>query len=102
MDRFTATRLRERLARKHLVPPRAGSVERAVPTLRAVSGWLAGSRIGLVVMALVVGGSAGLGAVAFRWLVYAITWVATGYKQFGQQGRVGSLHVPGLGVCFCS
>ena len=51
-------------------------------------------------MALLVGGVAGLGAVVFRWLIYAITWLATGYHQFGQQGRVGSLHLPWLGIWF--
>ncbi len=51
-------------------------------------------------MALIVGALAGLGAVLFRWLIYAFTWLATGYQQFGQQGRVGSLHLPGLGIWF--
>ena len=60
--------------------------------------WLAGSRLGLVVMALAVGGLAGLGAVGFRWLLYELTWLATGHQQFGQQGRVGSLHLPWLGI----
>jgi chloride channel protein, CIC family len=68
--------------------------------LVAVPGWLGGSRLGLVVMALLVGAFAGLGAVLFRWLIYAITWLATGHVQFGQQGRVGSLHLPGLGIWF--
>jgi len=71
-----------------------------VPIGRNVAAWLADSRLGLVVMALTVGGLAGLGAVAFRWLIYAITWLATGHQQFGQQGRVGSLHLPGLGIWF--
>ncbi len=51
-------------------------------------------------MALLVGGLAGLGAVAFRYLIYAATWLATGHQQFGQQGRVGSLHFPALGIWF--
>ncbi|MGH2904098.1 MAG: chloride channel protein [Solirubrobacteraceae bacterium] len=69
-------------------------------SVRAVSAWLGISRLGLVVMALLVGALAGLGAVAFRWLIYAFTWLATGDQEFGQQGRVGSLHFPGLGVWF--
>ena len=65
----------------------------AVATLRS-------SQLGLVVMALVVGVGAGFAAVAFRWLILSFTWLATGYRQFGQQGRVPSLHFPGLGIWF--
>jgi chloride channel protein, CIC family len=67
---------------------------------RALSTWLGDSRLGLAVMAVLVGGGAGLGAVVFRELVYAVTWVATGHEQFGQQGRVASLHLAWLGVGF--
>ena len=58
------------------------------------------SRLGLAVLALLVGVGAGLGAVAFRWLIFAFTWLATGRQQFGQQGRVGSAHLPWLGTGF--
>ena len=51
-------------------------------------------------MAIVVGLGAGLGAVGFRWLIFAFTWLFTGHERFGQQGRVGSLHLPFLGVWF--
>jgi chloride channel protein, CIC family len=66
---------------------------------RAV-GWLRGSRAGLLAIALVVGAGSGLGAVAFRYLIYFFTWLATGHVQFGQQGRVPSAHFPGLGLGF--
>ena len=69
-------------------------------SIRAVSGWLRASRLGLVTMALVVGAGAGLGAVGFRWLIFAFTWLATGHQEFGQQGRVGSVHLPFLGIWF--
>jgi CIC family chloride channel protein len=72
----------------------------ALAPLRASSAWLRASRLGLVVMALVVGAVAGLGAVGFRWLIFAFTWLATGHQQFGQQGRIGSLHLPWLGIWF--
>ena len=62
--------------------------------------WLRSSRLGLAVMALVVGVGAGFGAVGFRWLIGAATWLVTGHQQFGQQGRVSSLHLPWLGVWF--
>jgi CIC family chloride channel protein len=73
---------------------------RSAAALGALLEWLGGSRLGLVAMALLVGAFAGLGAVLFRWLIYAITWLASGHQQFGQQGRVGSLHLPGLGIWF--
>jgi len=69
-------------------------------SIRARSTWLAESRLGLAVMALLVGAGAGLGAVAFRWLIYRFTWLATGHQQFGQQGHVPSGHLPWLGIWF--
>ncbi|HEY1520209.1 MAG TPA: chloride channel protein [Solirubrobacteraceae bacterium] len=51
-------------------------------------------------MALVVGAGAGLAATAFRWMIYAFTWIVTGHQQFGQQGHAPSLHVPWLGIWF--
>jgi len=85
----TGSPLRERLSRSP-----GGSV------VRGGAAWLRGSRLGLVVMALVVGAGSASGAVGFRWLIVAVTWLATGYQQFGQQGRVASLHLPGLGFWF--
>ena len=63
-------------------------------------GWLRGSRGGLLAVALVVGAGSGLGAIAFRDLIYFFTWLATGHAQFGQQGRVGSAHFRWLGLGF--
>jgi CIC family chloride channel protein len=68
--------------------------------LRAASTWLADSRLGLTVMALVVGAGAGLGAAVFRWLIFSFTWLATGYQQFGQQGHIDSRHLAWLGLGF--
>jgi chloride channel protein, CIC family len=65
-----------------------------------LTGWLRGSRAGLFVIAILVGAGSGLGAVVFRYLIYFFTWLATGRSQFGQQGYVGSSHLPGLGVGF--
>ncbi len=62
--------------------------------------WLRAGRGGLFVLALVVGVGSGLGAVAFRYLVYFVTWLATGHAQFGQDGRVPSGHLPWLGLAF--
>src|ERR1700744_423871 len=68
--------------------------------VRLVSTWLGGNRLGLVVMALVVGAGAGLGAALFREMVFGATWLVTGHDQFGQQGHAGSTHLPGLGIWF--
>ena len=65
-----------------------------------IGGWLRGSRGGLLAVALVVGAGSGLGAVAFRYLIYFVTWLATGHVLFGQQGRVPSAHLPWLGLGF--
>ncbi|HTU87265.1 MAG TPA: chloride channel protein [Solirubrobacteraceae bacterium] len=75
-------------------PSRAGGF------IRVVSSWLGGSRLGLIVMALAVGGGAGLGAVGFRELIFGFTWLATGYQQFGQQGHIDSRHLVFLGLGF--
>ena len=72
----------------------------ATAPMRCVASWLGGARLGLIVMALVVGAGAGLGAVVFRWLIYTFTWLVTGHQQFGQQGHVPSLHFPWLGIWF--
>jgi CIC family chloride channel protein len=68
--------------------------------IRAASAWLGSTRMGLVVMALVVGVGAGFGAAGFRELVFFCTWLATGHTQFGQQGHAPSLHLPFLGLWF--
>jgi CIC family chloride channel protein len=68
--------------------------------VRRASDWLATSKMGLVVMALVVGAGAGLAAAGFRELIYLFTWVFTGRQTFGEQGHAASLHVPFLGIWF--
>ena len=49
-------------------------------------------------IALVVGVGSGLGAVAFRYLIYLVTWLATGHAQFGQDGHAGNSHLRWLGL----
>jgi chloride channel protein, CIC family len=65
-----------------------------------LAGWLRANRLGLFCIAIVVGVGAGVGAVAFRYLIYGFTWLATGHDSFGQQGWVASDHLPWLGVGF--
>jgi CIC family chloride channel protein len=62
--------------------------------------WLRAGRGGMFLLALLVGAGAGLGAVAFRYLVNFFTWLATGHSEFGQAGYVGSSHLPWLGLGF--
>ena len=64
------------------------------------AGWLRAGRGGLFLLALLVGAGSGLGAVAFRYLINFFTWLATGHSQFGQQGHVGSAHLPWPGLGF--
>lgn len=65
-----------------------------------VATWLRANQLGLFCVAIVVGVGAGLGAVAFRYLVFGFTWLATGHDEFGQQGWVASSHLPWLGIAF--
>lgn len=65
-----------------------------------VASWLRANRLGLFCVAIVVGVGAGLGAVAFRYLVFGFTWLATGHDEFGQQGWAASDHLPWLGIGF--
>jgi chloride channel protein, CIC family len=83
----------------------AGTTGRRFPAWRdavgsRAGGWLRGSRPGLFILALLAGAGSGLGAVAFRYLISALTWLATGHVVFGQQGRVASAHLPWLGLAF--
>ena len=80
------------------VRSRAAAWKAALPGW--AGGWLRGSRWGLFVLALLAGVGSGLGAVAFRYLINAFTWLATGHAEFGQQGRVASAHLPWLGPAF--
>jgi chloride channel protein, CIC family len=65
-----------------------------------VVAWLRGGRSGLFAVAALVGVGAGFGALAFRYLVFGLTWLVTGHTEFGQYGRVGSGHFPWLGPAF--
>lgn len=84
--------------------PTAAEPLRTTPTrCRAAghfAGWLRANRLGLFCVAIVVGLGAGIGAVAFRYLIYGFTWLATGHDEFGQDGWVGSDHLPWLGTGF--
>jgi len=65
-----------------------------IPRLAALdsSGW------SLVALALVVGAGAGLGAVAFRYMIKGFTWLFTGHGQLGPHPHPSSPWFPGLGI----
>src|SRR5487761_771974 len=70
------------------------------PTFARAAAWLRAGRSGMFLLALLVGAGAGLGAVAFRYLIYFFTRLATGHSQFGHAGDGGSSHLPWLGLGF--
>ncbi|MGA7420054.1 MAG: hypothetical protein WBW80_18825, partial [Acidimicrobiales bacterium] len=86
--------------RRQASPPGPRLVAVAGQMLRRALSWLRISRLGMVVMAVAIGLGAGLGAVAFRSLIFGVTWLVTGHEQFGQAGRIASVHLPWLGIWF--
>ncbi|HEX6499781.1 MAG TPA: chloride channel protein [Micromonosporaceae bacterium] len=62
--------------------------------------WLRGSTTGLQALAVVVGLGAGLGAIAFRWLIVSATWLFTGAREYTTAPGQPNPHLPGLGTWF--
>lgn len=61
---------------------------------------LRSSETGLLVLAVLVGAGAGLGAVAFRWLINTFTLILSGHADYAGLGRVANPHLPWLGPWF--
>ncbi|UQA96660.1 chloride channel protein [Streptomyces halobius] len=77
-----------------LAPLRARrGIPAALPALREAKG-------GLLVLALVVGAGAGLGAIAFRWLIETFTGLLSGHADYADAGHAANPHVPWLGHWF--
>jgi CIC family chloride channel protein len=55
---------------------------------------------GLTALALLTGAGAGLGAVAFRYMILGFTHLFTGHSEYGAAGRTINPHLPGLGIWF--
>jgi CIC family chloride channel protein len=71
-----------------------GSVrERLSPAVARGSG-------GMLVLSLLVGAGAGLGAVAFRYMILGFTYAFTGHRDYSAAGHAGNTLLPGLGVWF--
>ena len=58
------------------------------------------SQAGLLVLALLVGTGAGLGAVVFRAMISGLTHVFTGYADYSLLGHAANPHLPWLGRWF--
>ncbi|HEY6789168.1 MAG TPA: chloride channel protein, partial [Trebonia sp.] len=61
---------------------------------------LRGSAGGLAVLAVLVGAGAGLGAIAFRWLIKTFTQVLSGHGDYSAAGHAANPHVAFLGPFF--
>ena len=55
---------------------------------------------GLIGLALVTGVGAGLGAVAFRYMILGVTHLFTGHRDYSAAGHAPNPLVPGLGIWF--
>ncbi|MFZ1155023.1 MAG: chloride channel protein [Solirubrobacteraceae bacterium] len=81
----------------------------AQPTVRVTisRGWLSrlrrgiarGSR-GLTILALLTGAGAGLGAIAFRYMILGFTELFTGHSDYSAAGHAANPLIPGLGIWF--
>jgi len=60
----------------------------------------AGGQRALMVLALLVGAGAGLGAVAFRYMILGFTYVFTGHNDYSAVGHASNPLIPGLGIWF--
>lgn len=79
-NRFSVKNIRKRLSSEVKHPQRGGTY--------------------LVVLALLVGVGAGLGAVAFRWLIKTATVILTGHSDYSAAGHAVNPHVPWMGRWF--
>ena len=55
---------------------------------------------GLMALALLVGAGAGLGAIAFRYMILGFTYLFSGHKDYSAVGHASNPLVPGLGIWF--
>ncbi len=69
------------------------------PLLRAYD-WLRGSPTGLFALAVLIGAGAGLGAIAFRWLIVEFTWIFTATSDYSAVGPAANPWVPQFGPWF--
>ena len=80
-----------------LPQPRHGLLGRWREGLRRSS---ARGSTGLTVLALLVGAGAGVGAIAFRYMILGVTYILTGHRDYSTAGHAPNPLVPGLGIWF--
>lgn len=69
-------------------------------SVRRIHDWLRASPSGMVVLALLVGGGAGAGAVGFRYLILGFTYLFTGYRDYSAHGHAPYGYFHGVGFWF--
>jgi CIC family chloride channel protein len=62
--------------------------------------WLCERSAGLVALAVLIGAGAGLGAIAFRWLITTFTLVFSGHNDYSAAGGTPHPWLPALGPWF--
>src|SRR5579862_926491 len=80
--------------------PTETRIDRSPRVTRRAADWARASTGGLVALSLVVGAGAGLGAIAFRYLILGFTYVFSGHRDYSAAGRAAYGHVHGLGFWF--
>jgi len=73
---------------------------RVEPLRDRLSGLVAHGSGGMLVLSLLVGAGAGLGAVAFRYMILGFTYAFTGHRDYSAAGHASNPLVPGLGMWF--
>ncbi|MEV6610782.1 chloride channel protein [Kutzneria sp. NPDC051319] len=71
-----------------------------LPARQPVGEWLRESRTGIVVLAVVIGAGAGLGAIVFRWLIGSFTRLFSGHADYSVAGGQAHPWLPWLGPWF--
>ncbi|GGU18000.1 chloride channel protein [Streptomyces violascens] len=73
---------------------------RPVPWRERVGVGVREAQWGLAVLALVIGAGAGLGSIAFRWLIKTFTGLFSGHADYAAAGHAANPHVSWLGPYF--
>jgi chloride channel protein, CIC family len=90
------------LTRQPTHPPTHPDVRAGLPRRAATRlwDWSRGTSSGLQLLAVLVGVGAGLGAVAFRWLIVLATWALSGHGDYAATPGRPDPYLPGLGRWF--